>query len=493
MYTMKDSRFVVIGLGQIGRELIRRLSRDFGITCIALNPDAEETLRKLKREDAELITGDATSRLVLEDARVDDASAVIVTTTIERVNIEVATILKEHFNPQRVISVALTQKGMEALEALGVEVDNIFTAGALGIRNRIEEKSKAAHAIGLGKDEILEVEVHPDSRLTNKPLGLLDPIKWRVGIVYREGNIIVPKPDTVLRPKDKVIILGDPAVLKTVSEMLTFSFQKFPLEYGQTVIVYFNGREEEPYLQEVNYIFSVFPMKRAVLILSKRAQTERFRKLLEKLEVKEVSEKTTLLPPLDAIRATLGEISGEQGLVIFPDSVVQSLAPSISDVRKKTLVSDVLALARCPVLIGRGTFPYEKMAVPCVEGTNVEHAMESAFEISSSLSSRVTALQVRPSSYIAGREEMEDFEERKKAISHMSLIYRAKVQIETLEGNPVKAVLGSIGEFNLLLADMSASKAGGVLFSLLNPDVTWKIVRGAPVSTLVVPPVAESL
>lgn len=487
---MKDSRFVVIGLGQIGRELIRRLSRDFGITCIALNPDAQETLRKLKREDAELITGDATSRLVLEDARVDDASAVIVTTTIERVNIEVAAILKEHFNPQRVIAVALTQKGMEALEALGVEVDNVFTAGALGIRNRIEEKSKAAHAIGLGKDEILEVEVHPNSRLTNKPLGLLDPIKWRVGIVYREGNIIVPKPDTALKPKDKVIILGDPVVLKTVSEMLTFSFQKFPLEYGQTVIVYFHGTEEEPYIEELNYIFSVLPMEKAILVLSKKAQTERIQKLLGALKAKEVSEKRTVLPPLDAIRATLGQCSGEQGLIVLPEAALRSFFP---DAGGKNLLMGALSLARCPVLIGRGTFPYEKMAVPCVEGTNVEHAMESAFEISSSLSNSITAIQVRPSSYIAGREEMDDFEERKKAISHMSLIYRAKVQIETLEGNPVKAVLGGIGDFNLLLADMSGSRAGGVLFSLLNPDVTWKIVRGARVSALVVPPVAESL
>jgi Trk K+ transport system NAD-binding subunit len=487
---MKDSRFVVIGLGQIGRELIRRLSRDFGITCIALNPDAEEILRKLKREDAKLIVGDATSRLVLEDARVDDASAVIVTTTIERVNIEVATILKEHFNPQRVISVALTQRGMETLEALGVEVDNIFTAGALGIRNRIEEKSKAAHAIGLGKEEILEVEVHPHSRLANNPLGLLDPIKWRVGIVYREGNIIVPKPDTVLKPKDKVIILGDPAVLKTVSEMLTFSFQKFPLEYGPTAIVYFSGMEEEPYVEEVNYLFSVLPLEKAILVLSKKAQTEKFHSLLEALKVKDVSEKRTVLPPLDAIRATLGECSGEQGLIVFPDPVVKSF---VSDAGKKNLLIGALSLARCPILIGRGTFPYEKMAVPCVEGTNVEHAMESAFEISSSLSNKITALQVRPSSYIAGEEEMKDFEERKKSISHMSLIYKAKVHIETLEGNPVKAVLGSIGDFNLVLADMSASRTGGVLYSLLNPDVIWKIVRGSPVSTLVVPPVAESL
>jgi Trk K+ transport system NAD-binding subunit len=490
---VKNTRFVVVGLGQIGRELIRRLSRDFSITCIALNPDAEEVLRKLKREDAELIVGDATSRLVLEDARVDDASAVIITTTDERVNSEVASVLKERFTPQRVISVALTQKGMEALEALGVEVDNIFTAGAMGIRNRIEEKSKAAHAIGLGKDEILEVEVHPNSRLTNKPLGFIDPIKWRVGIVYREGNIIVPKPDTVLKPKDKVIILGDPVVLKTVSEMLTFSFQKFPLEYGTVVTVYFHGREDESYIEEINYLFSVFPLKRAILILAKRAQTEKFQELLKKLEVKEVSEKKTLLSPLDAIRATLGETSGEQGLVIFPDSVIQSLAPSISDVRKKALVSDVLALARCPVLIGRGTFPYEKVAVPCVEGTSIEHVMESAFEISSSLGNETIALQVRPSGYIAGEEEMESFEERKKAISHMSLIYKAKVRIETLEGNPVKAVLGGLGGVNLLVADMSASKTGGVLFSLLNPDVIWKIIRGAPVSTLVVPPVAESL
>jgi hypothetical protein len=97
-----------------------------------------------------------------------------------------------------------------------VEVENIFTLSGASIRNMLEQKMRTAHAIGLGKNEILEVEVYPNSKLANKPIGSLAPIRWRICIIYREENTIIPRENTVLKPKDRVIILGDPVVLKTV-------------------------------------------------------------------------------------------------------------------------------------------------------------------------------------------------------------------------------------------------------------------------------------
>lgn len=490
---MKGNRFIVIGLGEIGQPLLKRLSKEFAVTCITRDEGHEEILKELKREDVEVIVGDATSRLVLEDARVDEADAVIITTTTERTNIEIAGILRENFKPRRVVSVGLTQKGVETLEGLGVEVENIFTNSAIGIRNKLEQRSKTAHAIGIGKDEILEVEVHQSSRLANKRLDVLNPIRWRIGVIYRDGNIVVPKPDTILRPKDRVVILGDPAVLKTVSEILTFSFQQFPLEYGSRAIVYMRGREGEGFFEEINYIFSVLPFQSAVLLCHESMDPMIFDEVSSRISMKNLAVKKTVLSPLGAVKAAVEEAGGVQGLVVLSDAVVDATFGIFAGTKKRNLILDILRLARCPVLIARGTSPYEKVGVSCTGKVEVEHLIDAALSISSSLNNEVVALQVRPSRYIAGEEDINEFEENKKAISDISIMYKSSVNTLILDGNPVKAITDAAGGLDLVLLDAGGIGRGGRLHSFFEPDVTWGIAAKAPASTFIIPSIEEAL
>ncbi len=485
---MKRNRIVIIGLGRIGRELLKKLPRDFEITCIDLDPELKERARKLKGEDVRFIAGDATSRLVLEDAGVDEADVVIITTTNEKVNVEAARLLREHFNAKRVISVGVTQENVEALEGLGVEVENIYIASATGIRNRIEQRSRAAHAIGLGKNEILEVEVHPNSRLANKPIGALAPIRWRIGIIYRDGNIIMPRKDRILKPRDRVIILGDPAVLKTVSEILTFSFQRFPLEYGSTVVAYLSGRESAGFFDELEYLFSVFHLNRIVFIYSKKAAS--LRELMKRNGFKNVEERETVLSPYNAIEGLLKEERGEHGLIVLSKDIPVAAS---SDLRRRSFLNSLASAAACPILLAAGTFPYERMVVPCVEGMDVQRVMDTAFEISSSLNNELTALLVEPSSYISTEEEVRWFEEMKKSVSDMALVYKTSINAPVLKGNPVKAISGALKDYNLLIVDTGGWKKRGWFSLMLNPDVVWHIVSRSAISTLLIPPVEESL
>jgi len=487
---MKRNRLVIIGLGRIGQELLKKLPRDFEITCIDLNPELQERARKLRGDEIRFIAGDATSRLVLEDAGVEDADVVIITTTSEKVNLEAARVLKEHFTPKRVISVGVTQENVDALEGLGVEVENIYTASATGIRNRIEQRSRAAHAIGLCKNEILEVEVHPNSRLANKPIGALAPIRWRIGIIYRDGNILMPRKDRVLKPRDRVIILGDPAVLKTVSEILTFSFQRFPLEYGSTAVAYLSGKEDEVFFNELEYLFSVFPLNKIIFIHTKKAVAGagKFREFIKGKSFKNIEERETVLSAYNAIRGVLSEERGEYGLVVLSKDLLVS-----PDFRKRSFLNSLASIAACPILLSAGTFPYEKVVVPCVEGIDVQRVMDAAFEISSSLNNEITALLVEPSGYISTEEEVKGFEEMKKNVSDMALVYKSSVKVPVLKGNPVKAVAGVLKDYDLLIVDTGGWKNRRWFSLMLNPDVVWHIVNRSPISTLLIPPVEESL
>lgn len=477
----------MIGLGRLGQEIMSKVSRDFDITCVSMEPDAEGSLKRLKREDVELIVGDATSRLVLEKCRIDEADAVIITITTEKISREVATVLKDHFNPRRVISVAVTGETTDELLEMGFEVDNIFASTATDIRNRIEHKTRAAHAIGIGKDEILEVEVHPQSRLANKPLGFVKPLNWRIGILYREGNIIIPKGDTVMKPRDRVIILGDPQVLRTVSEIMTFNYQKFPLEYGDALIAYLSGRENASFIEELNYVYSTFPFRKAWILRSERASAGELDSLMEGLTIKDPVVKTTSLSPMGAIKAAVGDTGGTQGMVMVSSEFLDSYYSGFLGVRKKSFIREILAHSRCPVIISKGTVPYKGMVVPCVGDVELDQVIETSLQISEEINNRITAIQVPPSRYISGSKEDSAYKEARSIVASMALVYKSKVDTLEVAGNPIKAVMGALEGHDLLVTSMPGEGGDSLLSSLFRPDVVWGIVRSSVISTLVMP------
>jgi hypothetical protein len=72
-------------------------------------------------------------------------------------------------------------------------------------------------------------------------------------------------------------------------------------------------------------------------------------------------------------------------------------------------------------------------------------------------------------------------------------MYRADVRTVNLQGNPVRAVLTGLRDQNLLYIDSSRMTSRAWPPAFLNPDPAWHLVRRAPVSTMIVPPVEESL
>lgn len=488
---MKRKRFIIVGIGNIGRDLLARLSKDYELLVIDNAPDAEARAKKIRGDGVSVLGADATSRLVLEGADVDNAEAVVITTTSEKVNIEVARVLMEHFHPKRVIAVGITTSGISALEKLGAEVLYMFATSAATLRNMLEQTAKTATAIGLGKNEILEVEIHPHSRLANKQLGSLAPIRWKVGLLYREGDIIVPDPETVLKPKDRVIILGDPAALKTVSEIMTFCFQKFPLEYGSVVLACLSGVEDERYFKELGHLFTIFPFDRIVFVYSTRAaaRAEEYRRMIAAQPFRGIEERMPGVSFFLAAAAAVEKNGQGYGMIVLSGGALQQGWPP----EWKRLLANLSRTAACPILVCRGTFPYEKAVVPVVEGIDPTHALETALEVASSVNTDVAVLFVRPSPYIAADADLKAFDAAKRSVSELSLMYETSVDVSVLAGNPVRSVLKALPAYNIQYMETGNFKQQNWLAALLAPDVLWHIMKKAPVTTMLVPPVEESL
>ncbi|MFO7982437.1 MAG: TrkA family potassium uptake protein [Desulfuromonadales bacterium] len=488
---MERTRFVIIGAGSIGLQMLKMLSHDFQIVSVDSSEEALRRARKLRGESLQTINGDATSRLVLEEAEVEKADAVVITTTAEKINLEVARVLKDHFKVPRILSIGITIRGVEELESIGIETENIFNVSATGLRNRLTQTTKAVHGVGLGQDEILEVEIHPYSRLANRPLQRINPRNWRVGIIYRNGNIVVPRGETELKPKDRIIILGDPRVVKIVAERLSFRVMNFPHEYGDTGYVYLHGNEKQAVLDEACYLFSILPIEKA-LILATSAAREQARKLEKQLKEQNLEsirtlESDTALP--EAIQSAINISKQDPAILVcaresfFP---AEKFLPHFG--RSRRQMEAIFRAAVCPILLAAGTMPYETVAIPCLSHEHSERSLEAALEIGSTINCSLEALTVRPSSYIASEDELMYFEHIPQTISDLSMAYHGRIEQRELSGNPVKSIVGELSGYHLLVTENELEPPAAWLHRIFQPETSWHIMTRSSISTLVIPP-----
>jgi hypothetical protein len=118
----------------------------------------------------------------------------------------------------------------------------------------------------------------------------------------------------------------------------------------------------------------------------------------------------------------------------------------------------------------------------------LQHATETALEMSVALNYEISALFPRLSRYIASDEQTQEFERMRETVADMSLIYKISIRTVELEGNPIKTVLSALPGYNLSVNDIGRWEEKKFWQSLLQPDVPWHVVRKSPVSTLLIPP-----
>ena len=79
---------------------------------------------------------------------------------------------------------------------------------------------KGAHSLRDGFAEILEMEALDTSAIVNTPIREIKrPKNMIFGLIVRDQKILVPKPDMVIKPDDRVIILASHDEVKKVEQM----------------------------------------------------------------------------------------------------------------------------------------------------------------------------------------------------------------------------------------------------------------------------------
>lgn len=222
---------VVIGLGQVGRHVVRTLELErHDVVAVDLNPDAVQYIEE--HHDVQSVLGYGASQRVLLDAKADQADLVCAVTSNDEVNL-IAALAARNLGAKRTVARVEGRQWGASEDSHGVEygllgVDVVFNPKLLIARElaKIAQSHGAAEVIELANDrvEIVAIDLDEESRRTHQPLSRIPfPTGMLIVAVVRDNDLFVPGGNDVLLPGDRIYMAGLPEQLLMAEDLFTYT------------------------------------------------------------------------------------------------------------------------------------------------------------------------------------------------------------------------------------------------------------------------------
>jgi trk system potassium uptake protein TrkA len=224
------SRLVIVGGGNIGlglAEIIESHHAEIACKVIEANPARADLLAQRLHRTV-VLAGDGRSRDTLLEAGADGAGAIVAVTNDDDINILSALLAKRLGCPRALALV--TRSDYEILTAdIGIDVTiNPRDTTVSSILGHIRRgRIRAVHTIRDGVAEVFEAEALETSPIVGQPLRELKAPGLVLGAVVREGRVIAPRGDTVVRAGDRVVIAARAETVKRVEQLFAVRLDYF--------------------------------------------------------------------------------------------------------------------------------------------------------------------------------------------------------------------------------------------------------------------------
>ncbi len=212
-------KIVIVGAGDVGHYLCQVLSEEgHAVTLIESNAERADEIRE--HVDARVIRGNGASAKFLSMAGVADCDYLLAMTAFDQLNIVACAIGKTLGAKTTIARVHDQVYGDNSLfnyqKYFGIDIlinPEALTAVELAKHVRNPERM-AIEEFARGQIELQEIEISEGAKYAGIPLRdmRLDS-SIRIGYVQRDDILYVPTADTILKPRDKVTVIGTPETL----------------------------------------------------------------------------------------------------------------------------------------------------------------------------------------------------------------------------------------------------------------------------------------
>lgn len=211
---------IIIGCGVTGSALAKHLAGE-DHEIVVVEKDEERAKILAETMDALVIHGDGSESEILRDAGIERADAVAILTRDDNTNLTICQIVKK-FNVKRIVAKVNDPSKQDLY--IGLEITAAISPISAVIsyfKNALTQgKSRSLLSIAKGKAEILEVRVS-NEKLDGKKIRDIDlPHGATIGLVTRNGDVIIGSPDEIVKLNDLLIIITKTGAAKDVVNML---------------------------------------------------------------------------------------------------------------------------------------------------------------------------------------------------------------------------------------------------------------------------------
>ncbi len=428
---------IIIGAGEVGRELIKRLQKEWKL--VVIDQDEEKLQKVVELLNSEslnrvvLLQGDGTSKLLLKKAGIEDATAFTACTGDDEVNLEACRIAKE-FGVPTIFAVSNSTENDEKYEKEGINYVNKAIATASLLERQIESGVVTPTNVGLGQGEIIEVSVMPTSILAGYPVGKFTSRRWRIVAIFRGDKLILPRPKTVIKPGDRILIVGDPKILKYIAGLIKSGEPQFPLQFGIEEVLFLPESSSET-IQDAKFFYENTKLSKVSFYTCKEIN-KTFVAGFEEIKKGEVKIKELK----NCEKEFFENIKEENfGLIVMPDKYREF--PLFFGIKTFPIVIGEETLS--PVAVARGTTPVERIIVPVSGSFSGIRALEVGIELSLMLNASLTAIYISPFENDGRAENL------REKITRFSTMYKVPIEFTVRFGNPVREFAEESKKYNL--------------------------------------------
>lgn len=215
-------KVVIVGGGKVSYYLARSIISK-GYKVVVINKDekfCKEMAMKLK---ALVINGDGSKLAVLAQAELMRDDILVVLTPRDHDNLIIAHLAEKMFGLERIVCLVNDPENVDIFKELGVP--NVVNLTSL-INQTLESMMFAEEIeqhIPIEEEKLvfLRLELKEGSPAQKKALKEIDlPPESIIAAIIREGSVIIPRGDTVLKAGDRLFVMCAPKVQTKVTEVL---------------------------------------------------------------------------------------------------------------------------------------------------------------------------------------------------------------------------------------------------------------------------------
>ncbi len=228
---VEASRVVIAGGGSIGFFVARKLEalqRNARIKIIESSRDRAIAIADGLRRTV-VLHGSALDEEILREADIADADTIISVTNSDEINI-LACVMAQRLGAARSLCLINSRGYPDLTRSLGISAYvNPRQITVSKILHHVRRgRIRGVHSIQNGAAEIIEAEALETSPLVGKPLRELTILRGaRIGAIYRDGKVIMPRGDTQIQPHDRVVMSAVADELRKVEQMFRVSLDFF--------------------------------------------------------------------------------------------------------------------------------------------------------------------------------------------------------------------------------------------------------------------------